>query len=57
MRVAEHKPQTTQPIEQVRDQVLQALKRQKAEQQATVDAEKILADLKQGKSDSLAAAG
>ncbi|SLM64032.1 peptidylprolyl isomerase [Dickeya aquatica] len=57
LRVAEHKPQTTQPIEQVRDQVLQALKRQKAEQQATVDAEKILADLKQGKSDSLAAAG
>ncbi|MGM3174977.1 peptidylprolyl isomerase [Dickeya lacustris] len=57
VRVSEHKLQATQPLDQVRDQVVQALKRQKAEQQATVEAEKILADLKQGKQDSLKAAG
>lgn len=56
LRVTDHKAETTQPLEQVRAQVTQALKRQKAEQQARVDAEKLLADLKQGKTDSLKAA-
>ncbi|MEI7344966.1 peptidylprolyl isomerase [Dickeya chrysanthemi] len=57
LRVTEHKPETTQPLDQVREQVVQSLKRQKAEQQAKVEAEKILADLYQGKTDSMAAAG
>ncbi|QOL13763.1 peptidylprolyl isomerase [Dickeya dianthicola] len=57
LRVTEHKPEATQPLDQVREQVVQTLKRQKAEQQAKVEAEKILADLYQGKTDSMTAAG
>ncbi|WP_192458160.1 peptidylprolyl isomerase [Musicola keenii] len=57
LRISEHKPEATQPLDKVRDRVVQAIKRQKAEQQARVDAEKILADLKQGKNDTLTAAG
>ncbi|PWC15037.1 peptidylprolyl isomerase [Brenneria roseae subsp. americana] len=57
IRITDHKAETTRPLDQVRDQVTQMVKRQKAEQQARVDAEKILADLKQGKDDTLKAAG
>ncbi|UPT56934.1 peptidylprolyl isomerase [Dickeya zeae] len=57
LRVTDHKPEATQPLDKVRDQVVQSLKRQKAEQQARVEAEKILADLNQGKTDSMTAAG
>ncbi|AIR68910.1 peptidylprolyl isomerase [Dickeya fangzhongdai] len=57
LRVTEHKPEATQSLDQVRDQVVQTLKRQKAEQQAKVEAEKIMADLYQGKTDSMTAAG
>lgn len=56
IRVSEHKAESTRPLDQVRDQVIQTVKRQKAEQQARVDAEKILAELKQGKDDALKAA-
>ncbi|AUH01694.1 peptidylprolyl isomerase [Prodigiosinella confusarubida] len=56
LRITDHKAETTQPLDQVHDLVVQTLKRQKAEQQARVEAEKILVDLKQGKDDSLKAA-
>nr|WP_113864765.1 peptidylprolyl isomerase [Brenneria salicis]NMN92347.1 peptidyl-prolyl cis-trans isomerase D [Brenneria salicis ATCC 15712 = DSM 30166]RBP67687.1 peptidyl-prolyl cis-trans isomerase D [Brenneria salicis ATCC 15712 = DSM 30166]RLM32342.1 peptidylprolyl isomerase [Brenneria salicis ATCC 15712 = DSM 30166] len=56
IRITDHKAETTRPLDQVRDQVMQTVKRQKAEQQARVDAEKILAELKQGKDDALKAA-
>ncbi|MFP1934168.1 peptidylprolyl isomerase [Lonsdalea quercina] len=56
VRISEHKPESTEALDQVRDQVVQTLKRQKADQQARLEAEKILADLKEGKMDSLKAA-
>ncbi|MFC3394798.1 peptidylprolyl isomerase [Brenneria rubrifaciens] len=57
IRITAHKAETTRPLDQVRDRITQTVKRQKAEQQARVDAEKILAELKQGKDDALKAAG
>ncbi|MCG8707112.1 peptidylprolyl isomerase [Brenneria sp. 4F2] len=56
IRINDHNAESTRPLDQVRDQVIQTVKRQKAEQQARVDAEKILVDLKQGKDDALKAA-
>lgn len=56
IRVTEHKAESTRPLDQVRDRVIQTVKRQKAEQQARVDAEKILAELKQGKDEAFKAA-
>ncbi|RLM27770.1 peptidylprolyl isomerase [Brenneria alni] len=56
IRITEHKAESTRPLDQVREQVVQTVKRQKAEQQARVDAEKMLAELKQGKDDALKAA-
>ncbi|QTF09491.1 peptidylprolyl isomerase [Brenneria izadpanahii] len=56
IRITGHKAESTQPLDQVREQVIQTVKRQKAEQSARVDAEKILAELKQGKDDALKAA-
>lgn len=41
----------------MKDQVVAQVKHNKAEQQAKLDAEKILADLKAGKQDALKAAG
>ncbi|WP_409306475.1 peptidylprolyl isomerase [Pectobacterium sp. B1J-3] len=57
VRITEQKAEATRPLEQVRDQVVQIVKRQKAEQQARVDSEKLLVELKQGKDDALKAAG
>ncbi|TCL04126.1 peptidylprolyl isomerase [Sodalis ligni] len=51
VRIAEHKPESTKSLDTVRSQVEQQVKRQKAAQQARVDAEKILMALKQGKGD------
>lgn len=51
LRLAEHKPESTKPLDAVRAQVEQQVKRQKAQQQARIDAEKILLALKQGKGD------
>ncbi|NDL65010.1 peptidylprolyl isomerase [Acerihabitans arboris] len=51
VRLAEHKPESTKPLDAVRAQVEQQVKRQKAMQQARVDAEKLLVALKQGKGD------
>ncbi|WP_225087227.1 peptidylprolyl isomerase [Pectobacterium colocasium] len=56
LRITEHKPESTRPLDQVRPEIVETLKRQKAEQQARIDAEKILAELKQGKDDALKAA-
>ncbi|XBS70833.1 peptidylprolyl isomerase [Acerihabitans sp. KWT182] len=58
VRIAEHKPESTRPLDQVRPQVEQQVKRLKAAQQARVNAEKLLMALKQGKGeDAMKAAG
>lgn len=49
IRIDGHKPEGIEPFDQVRDQISELVKRQKAEQQARVDGEKILTALKQGK--------
>lgn len=51
VRLADHKAESINPLETVRAQVEQQVKRQKAQQQARLDAEKLLAALKQGKGD------
>ena len=51
IRIDGHKPEGIEPFDQVRDQISELVKRQKAEQQARVDGEKILTALKQGKGD------
>ncbi|WP_413734866.1 peptidylprolyl isomerase [Sodalis sp. RH21] len=51
LRLADHKPESIKPLDAVRGQVEQQVKRQKAIQQARMDAEKILVALKQGKGD------
>lgn len=58
LRVSEHKAEAVKPLTEVRDQVIAAVKQQKAEQQAKLDADKLLNALKLGKgSDELKAAG
>ncbi|HEY0211804.1 peptidylprolyl isomerase [Acerihabitans sp.] len=58
LRLAGHQPESTKPLDEVRVQVEQQVKRQKALQQARIDAEKILAALKEGKGDeAMKAAG
>jgi peptidyl-prolyl cis-trans isomerase D len=57
LRVSEHKAEAVKPLAEVKDQVVAQVKHNKAEQQAKLDAEKILADLKAGKGDALKAAG
>lgn len=56
LRVAEHKPEAEKPLEQVRNDVVAAVQRQKAEQQAKAEADKLLAALKKGEGDSALAA-
>ncbi|MTD40832.1 peptidylprolyl isomerase [Erwinia sp. CPCC 100877] len=51
LRITEHKPEVVKPLDDVRNQVEAAVKRQKAEQQAKQQADKLLAALKQGKGD------
>ena len=58
LRVAEHKAEAVKPLAEVRDQVIAAVKQQKAEQQARLDADKLLNALKLGKgADDMKAAG
>lgn len=58
VRIAEHKAEAVKPLAEVRDQVIAQVKRQKAEQQAKLDADKLLNALKQGKGvDEMKAAG
>lgn len=58
LRVTEHKAEAIKPLEDVKDQIATLVKHTKAEQQAKLDAEKLLAELKAGKGDAaLKAAG
>lgn len=58
VRVDAHKPEGIKPFAEVKEQVAQQVKRQKAEDQARVDAQKVLTALKEGKGDdALKAAG
>ncbi|MFB5747352.1 peptidylprolyl isomerase [Cedecea sp. S5-13] len=58
LRVSEHKAEAVKPLAEVRDQVIAAVKQQKAEQQAKQDADKLLNALKLGKgADEMKAAG
>lgn len=58
LRIAEHKAETIKPLDAVKDQIATLVKHNKAEQQAKLDAEKLLAELKAGKGDAaLKAAG
>lgn len=56
LRITDHRAETSRPLDQVRDEIVQVLKVQKAQQQANLQAEKILVDLKQGQEGSLKAA-
>ncbi len=49
VRLREHQPARLKPLEKVRQTILEKLRRQKAEEQAKAQAEKLLAQLKQGK--------
>jgi len=58
LRVSEHKPEAIKPLDEVKDQITALVKHNKAVQQAKLDAEKLLAELKAGKGDeALKAAG
>ncbi|ARJ40858.1 peptidylprolyl isomerase [Pantoea alhagi] len=57
LRVNDHKPEAVKALEEVKTQIAETLKHDKAEKQAKAQAEKILADLKAGKQDALKAAG
>lgn len=58
IRIADHRPERVQPLEDVRARVEQEVKRQKALEQARVDAEKALVTLKENKgTEALSAAG
>lgn len=58
LRVSEHKPEAIKPLDAVKDQIAALVKHNKAVQQAKLDAEKLLAELKAGKGDdALKAAG
>ena len=58
LRITDHKAEATRPLADVRNDVVNIVKHQKAEQQAKADAEKLLAQLKAGKGDeALKAAG
>ena len=57
LRISEHKPEAVKPLDQVKTQIADTLKHDKATQQAKAQADKLLADLKAGKQDALTAAG
>ncbi|VFS90009.1 Peptidyl-prolyl cis-trans isomerase D [Kluyvera cryocrescens] len=58
LRVSEHKAEAVKPLAEVKAQVTDIVKHNKAEQQAKLDAEKLLVALKDGKGDeALKAAG
>lgn len=49
LRISEHKPEAVKPLADVQEQVKALVQHNKAEQQAKVDAEKLLVDLKAAK--------
>ncbi|WP_054180463.1 peptidylprolyl isomerase [Trabulsiella odontotermitis] len=58
LRISEHKAEAVKPLSEVKDQVADIVKHTKAEQQAKLDAEKLLAELNAGKgAEALKAAG
>lgn len=58
IRVSEHKPEAVKPLAEVKAQVTDIVKHSKAQQQAKLDADKLLAALKTGNGDeALKAAG
>lgn len=57
LRISEHKPEAVKPLEEVKAQITDTLKHEKATQQAKAQADKLLADLNAGKQDALSAAG
>lgn len=58
IRISEHKPEAVKPLDEVKTQVTDIVKHNKAQQQAKLDADKLLAALKAGKGDeALKAAG
>ncbi|PPC64855.1 peptidylprolyl isomerase [Pantoea sp. ICBG 1758] len=56
LRISEHKPEAVKPLDQVKAQVTDRIKHDKATQQAKAQADKLLAGLKAGKSEALSAA-
>lgn len=58
VRVTGHKPEGIEPFDNVKDKVAELVKRSKAEQEAKLQGEKLLVELKQGKGDeAMKAAG
>ncbi|WP_148875905.1 peptidylprolyl isomerase [Serratia marcescens] len=58
VRVSGHKPEGIEPFDQVKDRVAELVKRNKALQEAKLQGEKLLVELKQGKGDeAMKAAG
>lgn len=57
LRIADHKAEMTKPLAEVRQQVVAAVKHQKAEQQAKLDADKLLNELKAGDTAAMRSAG
>jgi len=52
LRISAHNPQSIKPLNEVQDQVTEQVKLQKAERIAKQDADKLLAELKQGNGDT-----
>lgn len=58
LRISDHKAEAVKPLADVKDQVTALVKHNKAEQQAKLDAEKLLVELKAGKgAEAMKAAG
>ncbi|GAA0481174.1 peptidylprolyl isomerase [Tatumella punctata] len=57
VRISDHKPEAVQPLVQVKQQIVDAIKHDKALQQARTQATAIVDQLKQGKTTSFDAAG
>ncbi|MBH3272617.1 peptidylprolyl isomerase [Serratia marcescens] len=53
VRVSGHKPEGIEPFDQVKDRVAELVKRNKAVQEAKLQGEKLLVELKQGKGDEV----
>ncbi|WP_036768545.1 peptidylprolyl isomerase [Photorhabdus australis] len=53
LRVDNYRPETVQPFEQVKKQVTELVKRQKAEKQLQVESERLLTALKEGKGEQV----
>lgn len=51
LRIAAHKPEAEKPLTEVRDQVVESLKQNKAQQQAKMEAQQLVAALQSGKGD------